>query len=319
MDSSNGRTRLNEKVVIFLLCLILATFFWFLSSLSMIYSTTLEFPLKYSEVSEELVLIESPQNSLTLWVTGSGFDLLAEQLALSKQVLMVDIEKSRSSNRSGRYYILSRNLRDNILSQLDNELNLDNIYPDTLFFETLPRKSKEVPVTVVHDISYDKQISSSGDILVKPDKVTLSGPSNYIDTVSTIYTDSLQLKNIKDTIFQKLKLKYPDEIVGVNAEPNEVQVTIPAERFTEGRITLPIKVTGSDTTDIRIFPSDVVVTYLVPISKFDLVNSEMFVIEIKTDKEKLLNKKLKVEISHAPNFIEVVRLKPERVEFIIRK
>src|SRR5690606_15827241 len=133
LDSSNGRTRLNEKVMIFLLCILLATFFWFLSSLSKIYSTTLEFPLTYSEVSEELVLIESPQNTLTLWVTGSGFDLLGEEIALKKQVLKVDLERSRSANQSGRYYILTRNLRDNILNQLDNELSLESIYPDTLF------------------------------------------------------------------------------------------------------------------------------------------------------------------------------------------
>lgn len=319
-DSSNGKVKLNEKAVIFFLCLVLATFFWYLSSLSKTYTTTFQFPIKYSKVSEDLVLTEAPQDKLFLFLTGSGFDLLGEQISINKEALFIDFAKSHSFNQTGRYYILTSSLRESIENQISGSLDIIDISPDTLFFQTLPRTKKEIPVYVNGKITFKKQITSSGDLIVNPSKVMISGPKNYIDTVSKIFTDSLLLSNVSDTVVKKLGLKFPDDVVGVQAEPSQVEVIVPAEKFTEGSIVVPIQIKGTtDTSQLKIFPDDVKLTFLVPLSKFEFINEEMFVVEVEADKQNLKKKKLEVNISHSPGFIDIVRIEPERVEFIIRK
>ena len=321
LDSTGGKVKLNEKAVIFFLCLVLATFFWYLSSLSKVYSTTFKFPIKYSQVSDDLVLTEAPQENLFIYVRGSGFDLLREQLSINKEALYIDFSQSRSFNKTGRYFVLSSSLRESVASQIDAGLDIIDINPDTLFFQTLPRVSREVPVYVNGKISFQKQYTASGELKVFPPKVMLSGPKSYIDTVKKIFTDSLLLSNVSDTVITKMGLSFPAGVVGVQSDPAFVDVMVPAEKFTEGKINLPIRVNSEelDTNQLRIFPDDVMVTYLVPMSKYEMVSSEMFVVEVFVTNETVKKKKLEVKITHSPSFLDIVRIEPERVEFIIRK
>lgn len=321
LDSSDGKVKLNEKAVIFFLCLVLATFFWYLSSLSEVYTTTFKFPVKYSKVSKDLVLTEAPQENLFLFVRGNGFDLLGEQISFDKEALLIDFAKSYSFNKTGRYYILTSTLRETIKNQIDPGLDIIDINPDTLFFQTLPRISKEVPVSVNGKINFQKQFTSSGDLIISPSKVMLSGPKSYIDTVQKVFTDSLLLTNVSDSVVKKLSLQFPPDVIGVRADPEIVEVMVPTEKFTEGKIELPIQIKSeeTDTSKLKIFPNEVLLTYLVPLSKYELVSKSMFVVEVHANKENLGKKKLEVKISHAPSFVDIVRIEPERVEFIIRK
>src|SRR5690606_27094547 len=125
-------------------------------------------------------------------------------LSINREALFIDFSQSHSFNKTGRYYVLTTTLRESIVEQIDAGLDIIDIKPDTLFFQTLPWISKEVPVYVNGKINFQKQYTSIGDLVVTPSKVILSGPKSYIDTVSKIFTDSLLLSNVNDTVVKTL-------------------------------------------------------------------------------------------------------------------
>lgn len=98
---------------------------------------------------------------------------------------------------------------------------------------------------------------------------------------------------------------------------DSVTVTIPAERYTESQIKLPLKVASSDTLRIRTFPQEVTVTYWVAFDDYQRIDKEMFqaVVTYSSDKSRYLP----VELHRVPEFVEIVQVKPEEVEYIFLK
>jgi len=120
-DSNKGKIKLNEKASIFLLCLGLATFFWFLSSLSKRYTTDLSIPLKYKSYNKEFILLNKPVSKIIVTVSGSGFELLGEQISLDRKEIVVDLTKAVRVN-DNRFAILTARLRSQVIKYLDKDL-----------------------------------------------------------------------------------------------------------------------------------------------------------------------------------------------------
>ena len=89
------------------------------------------------------------------------------------------------------------------------------------------------------------------------------------------------------------------------------------EQYTEGEMILPITVKNvPNGYDIKLFPSEVSVNYLVSLDKFDLVKEDIFKTSVNFDNN---NKRLPIELDFQADFIENVRLKPEKVEYFLIK
>ena len=95
-DSNKGKIKLNERASIFFFCLVLATCFWFLSSLSKSYTTKLTIPIEYISVNKNFILLEKPLESIEIQVSGSGFELLGEQMSLNRNALQVNLETAKT-------------------------------------------------------------------------------------------------------------------------------------------------------------------------------------------------------------------------------
>jgi hypothetical protein len=151
---SKGKIRFSEKAYIFLLCLMLSTFFWFLSSLSGNYTTVLSANLKYNSLDEAFILTEEPPEKIYFKVRSSGFELLGEQLSLNRKKVEVNLQKAKSLIDQNRYYILTTTILPNIRDQLDADIELLDLQEDTLYLSTEKRLNKMVKVLPQVDVSY---------------------------------------------------------------------------------------------------------------------------------------------------------------------
>ena len=317
---SNGKIRFSEKAYIFLLCLLLSTFFWFLSSLSDVYTTTLSVKLKYNSLDESFILTEEPPKQLSFKARSSGFELLGEQLSLNRNEVEVNLQDAKSE-KNNRFFILTSVVKPSIREELDADIELLDLESDTLWLSTEERLKKKVKVIPQVDLSFKSAYKLRSKIELNPKTVEVLGPKSFIDSLLEIKTALYKAKNIDDSIKVKLKLFTPANVNGFRIEPEEVEILIPVEKYTEKQLTVPVKVNNETSQNliIRTFPDEVELTFLVPISKFSSLSASRLDAVVDYNKESSKSQKLKISLQNLPDYAVLRKIEPERVEYIIRE
>lgn len=321
LESKEGKIKLSQKASIFFFCLILSTFFWFLSTLSKNYTADLSFPIKYVGYSDNFILVEEPAGNIKGQVFGSGYELLGEQFALNRKSIEVDLQSARPTKSNNTYFIETKRLREEVIEKLDRDIQLQFLKPDSIYFKTQARISKVVPVINRLELDFESGFQLRGDIRIEPSKVSISGPKSFIDTLQVLYTEEQEIGDIEDSLELNLKIVTPEEIKGVEMKSEQVRALIPVEKFTEKEVELDLKViTSSLETEIKTFPSKVVVKVLVPISLYENLDQSLIQAKVRynSSKDRGANK-LPVEIDGLPKYAKLIRIEPDRVEFILRK
>jgi hypothetical protein len=100
---------------------------------------------------------------------------------------------------------------------------------------------------------------------------------------------------------------------------DSVHVFIPVTEFTEKQLEVAITADGSnDSFFIKLLPDHVTISCLVPVEKFNDLTADMFTLEAHYDpKMAKSEKKLPVKVIVAPENVQVTRIHPEYVDYII--
>lgn len=318
---SKGKIRFTEKAYIFLLCLMLSTFFWFLSSLSENYTTTLSANLKYNSIDEDFILTEEPPKKIQFRVRSSGFELLGEQLSLDRKEVAVNLQNAKALPTQNRYFILTNSILSNVREQLDADIELLNLLRDTLYLSTEERLSKMVKVEPQVELSFKSAFKLRGEVSVNPKEIEVMGPASFIDSLSSLKTVLFKQKNMSDSSRVQVELLVEQDVKGLRLNPAKVELLIPVEKFTEKEIVVPIKLNNQKDQSlfIRIFPDEVNLTVLVPLSKYSSLSASRIEAVVDYNEESSADKKLKVRIINLPDYAILRSTEPENVEYIIRK
>ncbi len=315
------KDRFNKKLLIFVFFLLLSAVFWFLSMLNREYTTDLSYPVRYTNFPDDKVLVGELPASLTLNVSGYGYTLLKYRLSRQLLPIIFDVNSfslNRVSDESDSFFILSSVAKNKISEQLGGDLEINEITPDTLFFEFSEVISRNVPVEPHLTLEFRKQYMQSGQVQVYPDTVTVSGPESVIDTLERVFTQEVIRRQVDRTLEVDIPLLEKEYL---RFSEQEVRVTFPVEQFTEASINVQIEtVNVPEGFVLKIFPSEARVSYLVPLSYYEKVRQQQFYAFV--DYEMLMNEELRrlpVTMSRYPEFIRGMRFTPQTVDFIIEK
>ncbi len=319
IESDQGKFRLNQKVSIFLSCLLLSTFFWFLSVLSKNYDTTLTIPLEYTAFSSEFILTEEPTPYVELEVFGSGFELLGEQVSLNRNTVKVDISKARQL-RKGVYGMSTSNLRNEILNTLDKDLSLRKIITDSLRFTAQKRANKKVELRANTRLIFTPGYSIRGELTIKPDHIVISGPQEEIDAIEYVETEIVSLDNVSDSSLVEVEIKLPKTAQDVILSEKKALLSIPVEKFTEKPLLIPIRTKIEvEGVKVKTYPDQLKAIVLVPLSKYEALQEDLLRASVVFNEESRDNKKLTVELEGVPPYAKLIRMEPNSVEFIVKK
>ncbi|HYX09561.1 MAG TPA: CdaR family protein [Bacteroidales bacterium] len=319
---SREKLKLNKKLLTFLFFLMLSIIFWLLSALNQNYTTTISYPVHYVNFPKNKVLVGKVPNKLTLNVNAHGYTLLKYKVNFRRIPIIFNVNSfslyKAPGNETGKFYILTRFAKEKITNQLSSDIQLLDIMPDTLFFEFSSIIDKNVPVVPNVKVSFARQYMVKGEITSDPDSITVSGPHLILDTLSKVYTRFQQLDQINATTQRNLPLKSIDN---VSFSQKRVLVTIPVEKFTEASIKVPIvPINLPDTLVMKLFPSEINVSYLVGLSDYDKVQPSSFRATVDYNSiATSINNKLRVSVEMAPPFVRSVKYQPKNVDFVIEK
>lgn len=316
-DSNQGKIKLNERASIFFFCIAISTFFWFLSSLAEQYTTDLNVPLNYTNYNKGFILVETPPEAISVIVTGSGFDLLGEQMSLNRKPISIDLSKI-TSNEYGNFGISTNSLRNQVLNSIDKDLKFERIANDSLLFKTDIRVSKQLKIKTNLDVSYESSYNLNGDVSIEPRQILVSGPKEQMDSLEFITTDISIDRDLDDTLVVYKKLSESGQYQSITFDPDSIKVIIPVEKFTEKIFELEVTVKAKRDKVIT-FPNTVKAIFLVPLNNYELLEAEDLKAEVYYDLGSEELKKLPVRIKNIPSFAKLLRTEPEKVEFIINQ
>ena len=311
----------DRNVFVFLIFLLLSTVFWFLNALQKDYTTTIEYPVVFTHIPKGYILKDSKVKNLKLKINSGGFNILRYNLSNNTIPLSInisDMKQVKGKNKTS-YYLLSSKYFRSINGQLSNGMRLLEISPDTLFVRLSPKLEKKVPVKAEIKTFFKKQFLQAGDLIIKPDSVSISGDAAIIDSIKEVKTKYTVFKDLNDTLVIKLPL---EQIKGVKMSDSHVSLIIPVEPFTESTVSVPIVAMNvPDTLLLKAFPPEITVSFRVSLSRFGSIKSNDFLATIYFTKELIdeKNQRLKVKLEKYPEGLYFVHYSPLFVEYVLER
>ena len=314
-----SKLRYDRRIIVFLICLIIAASLWFLNALGKNYSATITFPVKYINAPKNQFLTDITPVKIDLDADGQGFTLLRHKL-LSFSPIVLDINEITRDleSKSGTYSVLSKNLIGNITEQFNNDIKITGVSPEILEIVLDSLVTKTVPVELDINVEFVPQFNLKSAIATKPEKVKITGPTFVLDKISAVKTKVNILNKLDASIRQEIDLIHPDK---TTISPEKVTLSIEVEKYTEKELKIPVEIKNKpDKVRIKLFPSEVKVLFTVGLSRFESIKPSDFGASV--DYNSIVNKNvnnLNITLYKKPEFSQGVRFNPEVVEFLIEQ
>ncbi len=304
----------RRRLTVFLSCLIVAFATWMLIALSGNYKYRVDSRINYIDPPENRAYHPLQEDSVSLQIEGSGWQLLFSRLRLQPPVINVSL-----SALSSRSYIVFSNQMNDLNKQFESNQRVIAVNPDTLFFDFSKRSVKKVPIKLIKDISFVPTYGISGPIKLIPDHVIVNGAAVDLKKFKFWPTSVFKRVDVKDTILAKVGF-IKSNVDNMDIFPLSVKVEIPIERFTEKIVKVPIKVLNAEGYDVHVLPEKVSITVLTALSRYASVNQDSFEVSINLkDSREQGYSQLPLKLTHIPGYSKLVKVDPQVVDFFIKK
>jgi hypothetical protein len=310
------KLQFRKKILMFSVFLIISAAIWMLNALSKNYTSIIEYPLVYTDFPEDRVFVGEMPGHLDLEINAHGYALLRYNMFRRPVPISFKISAFNMNQRSdsSSAYILTRYLRDQISAQLPAELQLLEIKPDTLRFQFTNKVSRKVKIRPDLAYTIDKQFIIKDEVSLSPDSLLVSGPDLILDTLGFVSTERVDLGLLTRNFSDKLELK---QIPELTYEISTVGCSIELERFTEIQVQVPIEVLNlPDSIELQTFPSRILLTCRVGLSKYDRVEGHPFRAVVDYNLIDEQTKVLEVSVQNLPGFLLSHEYSPRNVEFL---
>ncbi len=299
----------------FLFFLFFAVIIWVIAQFSKTYNEVVEIPVRYVNVPLDKLLKPDRPEELKLWMSESGFAIAYYNLF--PPTLTVDVSDSRIEDSVFVYSMEAH--RDAIERQLGLSFDRISFMEDELRIGFEQRAEKRLPIEPRVDLEYAAGYAALGELQLDTDSITVSGPQAMLDTISVLRTELLEQGNIKNNLDGTLYID-TSMIKGITLYQNQVRYQLEVDRFTEGRLEVPIELVNVPADrNVVIFPQQLIVSYRVSLDNFNRVQASDFKVVCDFSQLRDGQDYLVPQLQEQPEIVENVRMNEKRISFIIKK
>ncbi len=299
----------------FLFFLGFSSLIWVTVQFSKEYTEAIELPITYTNIPKDKILSKDSPKTLDVRIRERGFNIAWNRVF--PPVVSIDISDAIQQNNSLIYDL--EQYKPSILAQLNVDYEKINFLQKNLKINFEQRAVKKVAVVSNIELGFSVGYSALEEIKLQPDSIMLSGPENILDTLTRIKTNSLKINNISKDIKGKVKLD-TSKLRSVSLYQDEVGYFVRTEKFTEGKVEIPIKMLNvPDQTNVVIFPKYVIVYYQVSLNDFVKIEPASFEVAVDFSNAKDSDGYLIAQIKEQPAQVNNVRLNEKRIQFVIKR
>ena len=314
-----GKVRSRNRLFVFIVCLFISAFIWFLIVLSKETNTIIEYPVVFENNPRNLVLIDQSDSVLSLNVSSGSVELITLKYLSSRNPVKIDLKDIKLSREDD--VITAQISTQDIARKLINRMSVPEdhvtVTPEFIILQFEAITGTKVKVVPNLLLEFEKQYQLSQELQVIPDSVIIVGAGDVIQKMGSIETETKDIKNINQSQTVNVPLILPDKASGLKVIPETVNVVLTVDKFTESSIEIPVYCVPPD-MGIKTFPEVVKITYFVTLENFNRIDKEMFHANVVYQKEQPVEK-LKVNLLQYPSFIKIIKIEPEEVEFLVIK
>ena len=308
-----------DRPGMFLICLVLAAFFWVLSALSKTITHTIIVPIQYVNLPDNKIPKSSLVKQLKLTVEGPGFNLVRFTLhPIFRQTVPLNVE---DFNEKG--ILNSFSLTNQILSQLD-EIKIINIFPETINLDLDEKITKSLKVVSNSKIDFDKSYFLKQKIQLDPQTIQVTGPKSILDSLKFWETDSILLKNVKTNLSGSINLQKPEN-ENISLDNNSCKYQIFTDQWTQKSFQINIS-TQNLPEDLNVYlsPKKAKVSIQLPISEFEHYEADLFEVsadfkEVDLLLDKSVSLKVNPTMTKLPKNVKILSVSPPSAEFLVYK
>lgn len=311
----------NGKAFVFLTCLALATFLWFLNALEKHYTDHITVPVRYTNLPKNKELTGKLPDKFELIVDALGYTLLRYKMSLAFSPVLIDVNELTNNYLEGifmsKYAISTNEHKEEIAKQISNEIEIISIRPDSISFLVSNVIEKLVKVSPVVDLSFSREYILQKKPVVSPEYVSIRGAQSILDTLKSINTQPVRLKNLSGNVDRDVELAIPPEL---KSKISKVKVQITVEQFTEAKFEIPIVIINQpDSLLIKTFPAKVKVSCRVGLDQYNQLKNNSFRAVVDCRHHSSVIPKLPVTLDRVPESVLSVDYFPKEVEYIIER
>jgi hypothetical protein len=250
---------------------------------------------------------------VSLQIEGSGWQLLFSRLRLQPTAINVSLK-----SLSTRSFVVFSNQLVDINKQFASSQKVISVLPDTLFFDFSKRSVKKIPIRLMHNLTFEKNYGISGPIKMTPNHVIVNGATEDLKKIELWPTTMLTRNDVSGPVTAKLGFM-ESKANNIDVFPLSVKVEIPVEMFTEKIIEVPVKVLNAGGREVQVLPERVAITVLTPLSRYPGIKVDSFSVAIDLkDRPKSGYSQLPAILRRRPQFIKLVKVDPQVVDFFIK-
>ena len=260
-----------EHLKVVVLCIAVATTFWFFIAFNKTYTTVFSYPINYKYNKEKLI----PVNKLTQYVeislTGQGWNLLKEYFSIDKRDIDIELpnEPGKTVVNEAQFIASASNIFKNV--------TINSVFSDSIFCNLDYKISKLVALYLPKDsIILNNGYSISSDIIIDPKEIYITGPASIIDLVNDTFQLTL-LEEIDDDFDDDVKLNLPDRVL---CENDEVVVSFDISPYIEIEKEFSYSVIGGSDSLLILEPKSIIGSCYLPENLEDLLNDSSISINL---------------------------------------
>jgi hypothetical protein len=283
----------------------LALFLWFHVITDRPHEHIFSCDLKVVNIPDNLIVYEEIPQEVKFSVEGRGKTLI--RLFLSQKGELI-IDGTNFKARDINYRIKPEEIR------LPTEnLEVKEIVSPKMFKIKLDFfRKKNVKVIPQIVINPDDEFLFFGDIKLQPEEVVVEGPRRFVQTISSVLTESKVIEGVKEPVSESVEL-IPPEGFNVRCEPQKVNFFANVQQGTKREMVVKIaNLNSTSGKNIIINPDHVSLTLLGEEKKINLLKPEEVVVTL--DLKNTKGKYKFPPIVKLPPHIKLISVNPDSLE-----
>jgi len=316
MPKTHARNVKKGKFKMLLFFLVVTFFIWFLTKFSNEFTATVNASIEFENIPNNTVLASANIDELSFDLTSSGFDFLSYKL--KKPIITIDVSEYYSEKYKSAV-ISNTDLIKLITSELNSKIAVKNISVVEINVALDRIVSKEFPIIINSDISFQNGFQAIEELSIDPSIVIVSGASTIINSLTEVSTKQIKLNLLEADTSGEIELD-TSGLSSLSYSIKNVSYKIIVEEFTQKELSIPITIKNLPIgINIKLIPDVISVVFDVSISKFNAVSEGDFIIICDYNNRSREENIMIAEIVKKPIIIQNVSLKNNKIEYLIFK
>lgn len=303
----------NRKFPVVVLSLVFAFLVWALVNLGNQFQTTIDVPVKIENLREDQAIAVPLPTHVLFKIQGTGWQLL--QTIISPN-LNYTIDFKSLSKKDTLFTDKDLNERVNIPASI----RVFETIPETVIVRTDQKITKRVPLVPIVRTEYRNGFGLVGTITTTPESISIVGARSLLQKIHRWKTEPVTLSDINSPV--SIRVNVVDSLpFEISREISDAIISFDVQPIAERTITdLFVDIVQTpENRNVVLIPQKIEIIVRSGVNTISLLTEKDFYAYVDYKSILLDTSGMVQPIIQGPSNVQIVQLKPEKIQYVVRK